>query len=182
MGLKCWTLKTLYQCPEFSHIQTYQRSGFFCDAVYKDKAESKWSKQIREKLISRMWHLSGCCEGLLAIYYTKERYGRPHLSTPHSMLGAVTVCYVLIQTCAGINLLYPQIIGKFADVRAVSRIHGLSGTFLLLLATLTLLGGVNTEWFHERVTGPVWYVCVACPLAIYSLVAIEVLSSKSKTS
>jgi len=96
------------------------------------------------------------------------------------MLGAATVCYVLMQVCAGINLLYPQFISKFADVRAVRRMHGLSGAFLLLLATLTLLGGVNTDWFQERVTGPVWYACVACPLVIYSLIAVQVLSPKDK--
>ena len=97
------------------------------------------------------------------------------------MLGAATVCYVLMQLCAGVNLLYPQFISKFVDVRALGRMHGLSGTFLLLLATLTLLGGVNTDWFQERVTGPVWYGCVACPLIIYGLIAMQVLTSKDKS-
>ena len=120
--------------------------------------------------------------GFLAIYFTKEKYGKAHLSTPHSMLGAATVCYVLMQLCAGINLIYPQLIEKFVDVRALRRMHGLSGTFLLLLATLTLVGGVTTDWFQERVTGPLWYACVACPLIIYGLIVMQVLFSKKKHS
>jgi len=117
-------------------------------------------------------------EGFLAIYFTKEKYGKPHLSTPHSMLGAATVCYVLVQLCAGVNLLY---LSKFVDVRALRRMHGFSGTFLLLLATLTLLGGITTDWFQERVTGPAWYACVACPLVIYGVIAMQVLNpSKTK--
>jgi len=99
------------------------------------------------------------------------------------MLGAGTVCYLLTQLCAGFNLLYPQFISKFVDLRSLRRMHGLSGTFLLLLATLTVVGGVTSDWFQERVTGPVWYACLACPLVIYSLIAMQVLyPSKNKQS
>jgi len=99
------------------------------------------------------------------------------------MLGAATVCYVLMQLCAGTNLLYPQLVSKFVDVRVLRRMHGLSGCFLLLLATLTVLGGVTTDWFQERVSGPAWYACVACPLTIYGLVVMQVLiPSKKKQS
>ena len=115
------------------------------------------------------------CEGFLAIYFTKEKYGKQHLSTPHAMLGTGTVCYLLTQLCAGFNLLYPQFIGKFVDLRSLRRMHGLSGTFLLLLATLTVVGGVTTDWFQERVNGPVWYTCLACPLIIYAFIAAQVL-------
>lgn len=98
------------------------------------------------------------------------------------MIGAATVCYVLMQLCAGLNLLFPQFISKFVNVRQLGRMHGLSGTFLLLLATLTLLGGINTDWFQARVTGPVWYACVACPLIIYGFIAHQVLITKGKQS
>jgi len=124
--------------------------------------------------------LFDCCEGFLAIYYTKEQSSKPHLSTPHSIFGAVTLCYLLMQLCAGVNLLFPQFISKFVDMRQLRRMHGLSGTFLLLLATLTLLGGVTTDWFQSKVRGPAWYACIACPLVIYSQIAMQVLSSKSK--
>lgn len=118
--------------------------------------------------------------GFVAIYLTKEQYGKPHLSTPHSMVGAATLCYLLMQLCAGLNLLFPQLISKFIDVRQMGRMHGLSGAMLLLLATLTLLGGVMTDWFQERVPGPAWHMCIACPLIIYGLIATQVLAAKKE--
>lgn len=118
--------------------------------------------------------------GFLAIYFTKEQYGKSHLSTPHSMVGAATLCYLLMQLCAGLNLLFPQLISKFIDVRQMGRMHGLSGAMLLLLATLTLLGGVMTDWFQDRVPAPAWHVCLACPIIIYGLIATQVLAAKNK--
>ena len=147
--------------------------------IYHTNKTRKWRARSRQ-MCEDLLHF---CEGFLAIFYTKEQHGRAHLSTPHSKLGAVTICYVLMQLCAGINLLYPQLISKFVDVRLLRRMHGLSGAFLLLLATLTLLGGLTTDWFQERVTGPAWYACVACPLTIYSLVVMQLVNkSKNKES
>jgi len=91
------------------------------------------------------------------------------------MVGAATLCYLLMQLCAGVNLLFPHFVRKFVDLRQLGRMHGLSGMMLLLLATLTLLGGVTSDWFHDRVHGPAWYVCVACPLVIYSFIATQLL-------
>jgi len=91
------------------------------------------------------------------------------------MVGAATLCYLLMQLCAGVNLLFPSFVSKFVDVRQLGRMHGVSGAVLLLLATLTVLGGVTSEWFHERVPGSAWYACVACPLLIYGFIAVQVL-------
>lgn len=120
--------------------------------------------------------------GFVAVYFTKEQHGRAHLSTPHSMVGAATLCYLLIQLCAGVNLLFPQFISKFVDVRQLGRMHGLSGATLLLLATLTLLGGITSDWFYDRVSPTAWYVCLACPPLIYSFTALQLMTSKNKQS
>ena len=120
------------------------------------------------------------CEGFAAVYLTKERNGAPHLSTPHSMAGAATLGYLLMQLCAGLNLLFPQLVVKFVSLRQLGRMHGLSGSLLLLLATLTMLGGLMTPWFQGRVAAAVvWYVCLACPPAIYSFIAAQVLLRNS---
>lgn len=113
--------------------------------------------------------------GFTAVYVTKQQNGKPHLSTPHSMAGAATLCYLSVQLCAGVNLLFPQLIGKFVDVRQLGRMHGLSGAVLLLLATVTVLGGLTSDWFSDRVPQwPVWYVCLTCPPLIYSFIATQV--------
>jgi hypothetical protein len=119
--------------------------------------------------------------GFLAVYFTKEVYGKPHLATPHGLLGCATVGYMIIQSCAGWNLIFPQFVSKFVDMKVLRKVHGLSGTFLLLLATLAVLGGLTTDWFHQRVTGPAWYACLASPLIIFALIAKQVLfGSKDK--
>ena len=111
----------------------------------------------------------------MAVYMTKEQYKKPHLSTPHAMIGCAAVSYIVIQSCAGMNLLFPDFVRKFIDPRQLGRIHGLSGTFLLLLATLTLLGGINTDWFRERVAGYPWYASLVVPLIIYAAVVKQVV-------
>lgn len=112
--------------------------------------------------------------GFLAVYTTKEQYQKPHLATPHAIIGFTTVCYILVQACAGMNLLFPNFVSKFINPRQLGRMHGLSGSFLLLLATLTLLGGVTTEWFQERVTGLPFIACAATPVVIYIVIAKQV--------
>ena len=100
------------------------------------------------------------------------------------MFRAATVCYAMIQLCAGVNVLfYPEFVSKLVDRRVLGRMHGLSGTALLLLATLTVLGGVTSDWFQTRVDGPAWYACLACPPVIYCFVAVQVWTgSKNKRS
>jgi len=112
--------------------------------------------------------------GFLAVYTTKEQYKKPHLATPHAMLGCATVCYIIVQSCAGLNLLFPNFVSKFINPRQLGRMHGLSGSFLLLLATVTILGGVTSDWFKERVTGPLWFASIAAPLLIYVAIAKQV--------
>jgi len=112
--------------------------------------------------------------GFLAVYTTKEKYQKPHLATPHSMIGFATVCYIIIQACAGLNLLFPNFVSNFINPRQLGRMHGLSGSFLLLLATLTLLGGVTTDWFQERVTRLTFLACAATPVVIYAVIAKQV--------
>ena len=98
------------------------------------------------------------------------------------MAGAATLCYLLMQLCAGVNLLFPRLISKVVDVRQLGRMHALSGATLLLLATLTLLGGLMTDWFYGRVSAVAWYVCLACPPVIYSFTACQLMTSKNKQS
>lgn len=125
-----------------------------------------------------------CCEGFAAVYLTKERSGRAHLSTPHSMVGAATLCYLLLQLCAGMNLLFPGLVLRrvVPDVARVGRMHGMSGAVLLLLATATMLGGLTTDWFHDSVAAEwAWYVSLVCPVLIYCLTAVPVLMNSDKS-
>ncbi len=89
---------------------------------------------------------------------------------------------MLVQTFAGTSLLFPQFIGKFINPRQMGRYHGLSGSVLLLLGTLALIGGINTEWFKERVVGLPFLASVAVPLVIYAAIARQVWFKVKSTS
>jgi hypothetical protein len=109
------------------------------------------------------------------VYSTKEKFDKPHFQSPHALVGCAAVGYIVMQSCAGLNLLFPQFISQFINIRQLGRMHGLSGCVLLLVATLALLGGLNMDWFRERVTGWPWFVCLAVPLIIYASIAKQVL-------
>lgn len=115
--------------------------------------------------------------GFAAIYFTKEKFKKPHLTTPHGQLGCVVIVYLLVQTCAGLNVLYPAMATKVVPFGLLRRMHGISGVFLFLLVTLVLLGGVNSEWFKERVPFNIWCVCVAAPVLQFGLILKKVLLS-----
>jgi hypothetical protein len=112
--------------------------------------------------------------GFLAIYLTKNKYGKPHFATPHGLIGCATAGYILVQTCAGLGLFFGIV------PRSAARVHGFSGTFLMLMGTLTVLGGVNSDWFQEHVTGVPLYACFAVPLIIFTIIATQVIFKKKE--
>jgi len=116
--------------------------------------------------------------GFAAVYFTKEKFNKPHLATPHGQLGGVVIAYLLVQSCAGINVLYPALATKAVPYGLLRRMHGFSGVFLFLLVTLVLLGGVSSDWFKERVPFSIWCACVAAPVVQWGLVLKQVLQSK----
>lgn len=116
--------------------------------------------------------------GYAAIYYTKEKFEKPHLTTPHGQLGFNVIIYLVVQSLAGINVSYPQLATKLVSYGLLRRMHGYSGLFLFLLSSLVMLGGINSDWFKERVTGIAWYMCVVAPFLLLALLLKQVLLKK----
>ncbi|KAK2161276.1 hypothetical protein LSH36_119g05016 [Paralvinella palmiformis] len=115
--------------------------------------------------------------GLAVIWYNKELKGRAHATTLHGLVGYIVCCYMAVQCCAGALLLYPTTAGKLMKLSVLKSMHALSGCFLFVLSCLVLLGGLNTKWFSGQVTGTSWYVCVACPLILMSIIVNQVARS-----
>lgn len=121
------------------------------------------------------------CLGYGAIYYTKEKFEKPHLTTPHGQLGFNVIIYLVVQSLAGINVSYPQLATKLVPYGLLRRMHGYSGLFLFLLSSLVMLGGINSDFFKERVTGIAWYMCVVAPFLQLALLLKQVLLKKPKS-
>lgn len=113
--------------------------------------------------------------GFAAIYFTKEKFGRPHFATPHGQVGLAVVIYLLVQCLAGANILFPSVATKVVPLGTLKRMHGFSGLFLVFLATLAVLGGLSSDWFKEHGTGVVWYLCLASPVVLWGFLVKQVL-------
>lgn len=111
------------------------------------------------------------------IYYNKELRDKPHLTSWHGICGTVTVVYVVIQACGGINLLYPQWAARFVKLATLKQMHATSALLLFLIVTLTLVTGMFSNWFTASVTGTSWYACVACPLLLLLIITNQIKNS-----
>lgn len=97
-----------------------------------------------------------------AIYYNKEQQGKPHLKTWHGIIGICTIVYTLIQFIAGHNLTVLNFISrKFVNYNSLAMYHATSGTFLYVLACLSLSLGIYSNWFSKSTPFYVWYLCFA---------------------
>ncbi|XP_071988163.1 transmembrane reductase CYB561D2-like [Engystomops pustulosus] len=101
--------------------------------------------------------------GLTIIYYNKVLHERPHFSTWHGLLGALTVTWALIQNAGGVTLLYPKLTQRWT-LSTRKLYHATSGLLGYLLGCASLSLGMCSLWFSANVTGSVWYLCALCPL------------------
>jgi cytochrome b-561 domain-containing protein 2 len=108
------------------------------------------------------------------IFYSKWERGKEHLTTWHGICGLAVVIYIVLQCCAGLNLLYPQVVLRVLRLVTVKRLHAASGLTLFMLAVTALLTGMYSKWFVATVTGSSWYTCAACPLLMLMIIASQI--------
>jgi len=112
----------------------------------------------------------------VVIYYNKLVNDKPHFTSWHGLLGVITVVYILLQCCGGLNLLYPQTAVRFMRLISLKQLHATSALMLYTLAIVTLVTGMLSRWFAAAVTGTSWYMCVVCPVLILTMLASQVNS------
>ncbi len=150
--------------------------------IFFSSESALFPNMTRQTKVRCHWILMLCtaiCSviGLMVIWWSKELNGKSHYTTWHGLLGLVTVCYSIMQCCAGVFQLYPSVPQSFGiKLFQLKAYHATSGLLLFTLVCLSLFLGMYSNWFVRNVTGTSWYACVACPM-IMALVVLNQVSN-----
>ena len=101
--------------------------------------------------------------GTFFIWYNKELSNKPHMTSWHGILGYITVGYYVIECSAGIVVKYPSLVKAFVRPADLKLYHATAALLLFMLACITLVLAMFSDWFVATVTGTSWYMCVICP-------------------
>ncbi|XP_016304023.1 cytochrome b561 domain-containing protein 1-like [Sinocyclocheilus anshuiensis] len=87
----------------------------------------------------------------------------PHFTSWHSLLGVATMAATMLQAICGVFLLFPKLISTRSFPR-LRLYHATCGLVAYLLASVTVMSAMFTDWFQASVTGTVWYIFLLLPL------------------
>lgn len=115
--------------------------------------------------------------GSACVYFNKERLGRPHFTSWHGTMGAVTICYFTVQVIGGINAkLYPSFIAKLITRAKLKMFHATSGLIVFLCGMVTVSLGMLSAWFTQKVQQGLQYSC----LAVVAMLALSAMNQVTK--
>jgi cytochrome b-561 domain containing protein 2 len=161
--------------------------GFIFQAVLIFSKESSLFHNLsHHSKVQLHWIFNGC--GIMCIlvgggiiYYHKEFKSRPHLTTWHGLIGFITIIYALIQFIGGHNLtILNNIASKFIPYRTRCMYHATSGTFMFVLACVSLSLGIFSNWFSEATPFYIWYLAFALTSFLGLIVANQVTNKYVK--
>ncbi|KAI2659051.1 putative transmembrane reductase [Labeo rohita] len=87
----------------------------------------------------------------------------PHFTSWHSLLGVATMAATVLQAICGVFLLFPKLISTHSFPR-LRLYHATCGLVAYLLATVTVVSAMFTDWFQASVTDTIWYIFLLLPL------------------
>ncbi|XP_029631875.1 putative transmembrane reductase CYB561D1 [Salmo trutta] len=126
----------------------------FCFKARKGKVRLHWFIQALVILAA--------ATGVGFMIASKNVSERPHLATWHSLLGVGTLAATVLQAACGICLLFPKLL-KLSPPR-LKLYHATCGLVVYLLATVTVVSAMFSDWFQATVKGVVWYAFLLLPL------------------
>ena len=158
----------------FQAILVFSReSSLFSNLKHKQKITLHW--------ICNTLGLISILVGYAAIYYNKEEHDRPHLTSWHAYVGIATIIYTCIQFFAGHNLTLLNFIAKkFVNYQSLALYHATSGTFLYVLACLSISLGIYSNWFSNETPFYIWYFCFALTAMLGLIVTNQVTAKYVK--
>ncbi|XP_018966463.1 probable transmembrane reductase CYB561D1 [Cyprinus carpio] len=87
----------------------------------------------------------------------------PHFTSWHSLLGVATMAATVLQAICGVFLLFPKLISTHSFPR-LRLYHATCGLVAYLLATITVISAMFTDWFQALVRDTIWYIFLLLPL------------------
>lgn len=131
-----------------------KESSLFASFTHNQKKTAHWALNT--------FGLVSILTAFAAIYYNKEENGRPHFTSWHGLIGISTIGYTIVQYFAGHNLtVFNFLAKKIIPYNRLAMYHATSGTFLYVLACLSLSLGIYSNWFSQSAPFLLWYLCFA---------------------
>ncbi|XP_015258748.1 PREDICTED: cytochrome b561 domain-containing protein 1 [Cyprinodon variegatus] len=140
----------------------------FCLKSRKSKVRFHWLCQALALLAAAV--------GLGFIVASKNVSELPHLVSWHSLLGSCTLAASLLQAACGVCLIFHKQLRLSASLARLKLYHATCGLLVYLLATVTVMLAMFSDWFQATVRGGVWWVLVMLPL-IPALVAMNQITN-----
>ncbi|KAL1772131.1 cytochrome b561 domain-containing protein 1 isoform X2 [Sigmodon hispidus] len=139
---------------------------FFCSR--KTRIRLHWAGQTMAILCAIL--------GLGFIISSKIRSELSHLVSWHSWIGALTLLATGGQALCGLGLLCPRA-ARVSRVARLKLYHLTCGLVVYLMATVTVLLGMNSVWFQAQIKGAAWYLCLALPVYPALVIMHQISSS-----
>ncbi|XP_019723186.1 putative transmembrane reductase CYB561D1 isoform X2 [Hippocampus comes] len=143
----CMTEGILIFSPELS---------LFCFKSRKWKVRLHWFCQTLALIVA--------ATGLGFIVASKNLSESRHLATWHSRLGICTLAASALQAACGVCVIYPKLLCLSTPPPRLKLYHGTCGLVVYLLATLTIMAAMLSDWYQAMVKGPVWWAIFLLPV------------------
>ncbi|XP_019723189.1 putative transmembrane reductase CYB561D1 isoform X4 [Hippocampus comes] len=125
-------------------------------------ASRKW--KVRLHWFCQTLALIVAATGLGFIVASKNLSESRHLATWHSRLGICTLAASALQAACGVCVIYPKLLCLSTPPPRLKLYHGTCGLVVYLLATLTIMAAMLSDWYQAMVKGPVWWAIFLLPV------------------
>ncbi|XP_049427755.1 probable transmembrane reductase CYB561D1 [Epinephelus fuscoguttatus] len=88
----------------------------------------------------------------------------PHLVSWHSLLGICTLAATVLQAGCGICMKFPKLLRLSSSPPRLKLYHATCGLVVYLLATVTVVSAMFSDWFQATVKGTAWWAFLLLPL------------------
>ena len=129
--------------------------SLFCFKSRKGKVRLHWFCQA---LV-----LIAAATGLGFMVASKNVSERPHLVTWHSLLGTCTLAATMLQAACGVCVIFPKLLRLSSTLPRLKLYHATCGLVVYLLATVTVVSAMFSDWFQATVKGVAWWAFLLLP-------------------
>lgn len=128
----------------------------FCFKSRKGKMRLHWFCQTLG--------LIAAATGLGFMVASKNVSQLSHLVSWHSLLGICTLAATVLQAACGVCVLFPKLLRLSSSPPRLKLYHATCGLVVYLLATVTVMLAMFSDWFQATVRGVAWWAFLLLPL------------------
>jgi cytochrome b-561 domain containing protein 2 len=94
------------------------------------------------------------------IFVNKNRLGKDHYQTTHSIFGLITYLLTVLSTLGGVFTKYSFQLRQIIKPLLVKTLHSFSGLLTYVLAVITICLGINQSWreSYDSAVKPIIYI------------------------